>query len=43
MGNRRGAYRVFVGGRKGPIGRLRHRREYNIEILLLEVEWGCVD
>jgi hypothetical protein len=39
MGNRRGAYRVFVGGRKGPFGRLRPRREDNIEILLQEVEW----
>jgi hypothetical protein len=43
MGERRGAYRALVGkpeGRK-PLGRPRHRREYNIQMDLREVGWGA--
>ena len=42
MGDMRGAYRVLVGipvGRR-PLGRPRHRWEYNIKMDLQEVEWG---
>jgi hypothetical protein len=36
MGERRGMYRVLVGKREGkrPLGRLRHRWEYNIKMYL---------
>ena len=36
-----GAYRVLVEKPEGkrPIGRLRHRREYNIKMGIEEVDW----
>ena len=42
MGERRGAYRVFVENPEGkrPLGRPRHTREGNIKMDLQEVEWG---
>jgi hypothetical protein len=41
MGERRGVYRVVVGKPEGkrPLGRPRHREEYNIKMDLQEV--GC--
>jgi hypothetical protein len=33
----------FGGRKKGTLGRLGQRREDNIEILLQEVEWGCMN
>ena len=45
MGDRRGAYRVFVGrpDRKGSLGRRRYRWENNIKLDLQEVGWGSMD
>jgi hypothetical protein len=45
MGQRRGAYRVVVKKPegKGPLGRPRHRWEYNIEMDLCEEGWGGMD
>jgi hypothetical protein len=48
MGKRRGAYRDLVGNSRGkrPLGRPRHRWEYNIEIELQEVafrRWHGLD
>jgi len=45
MGERRGVYRVLVGKRKGkrPLGRPRHRWEYNIKMNLHEVGCGGMD
>jgi hypothetical protein len=41
MGERRGAYRVLVKkpGGKGTLGRLRHRWENNIKMVLQELGW----
>jgi hypothetical protein len=43
MGERRGAYRALVGKPEGrrPLGRSRHRWEYNIKMDLREVGWGA--
>jgi len=45
MGERRGAYRVFVGKPEGkrPLGRPRHRWEDNIKMNLQEVGCGGMD
>jgi hypothetical protein len=45
MGERRGAYRAFVGKSEGrrPLGRPRCRWEDNIEMDLREVGWGDMD
>ena len=42
MGDKRGAYRVFIGLSEGKrtLGRTRHRREDNIKIYLREVGRG---
>jgi hypothetical protein len=42
MGERRGAYRALMGKPDGrrPLGRPRHRWEYNIKIDIREVGWG---
>jgi hypothetical protein len=41
-GERRGVYRVLAGKLEGkrPLGRPRHKWEYNIKIDLREVGWG---
>jgi len=41
----KGVYRVWVGKLKGkrPLGRLRHRCEYNIKMYLQEVVCGSMD
>jgi hypothetical protein len=41
VGDRRGSYRVLVGGHEGkrPFGRFRHRCGDNIKTDLQEVEW----
>jgi hypothetical protein len=41
VGERRGVYRVLVGGpeKKRPLGRSRHRWEDNIKIDLEELGW----
>jgi hypothetical protein len=45
MGEGRGVYRILVGKpeRKRPLGRPRHRGEYNIKADLQEVECGVMD
>ena len=45
MGEGKAVYRVLVGKPEGrrPLGRLRHRWEYNIRMDLREVGCGCVD
>jgi hypothetical protein len=45
MGERRGVYRVLVGKpkEKRPLGRPRHRWEYNIKMDLQEVQCGGMD
>jgi hypothetical protein len=45
MGEKRNAYRLLVGKRKGKrqLGRPRHRWVDNIRIHLGEVGWGDVD
>jgi hypothetical protein len=45
MGEKRGAYRIFVGRPEGrrPLGRPRHRWEDNIEMDLQNVGWGAMD
>jgi len=45
MGERRGAYRAFVGKPEGrrPLGRPRHRWEVNIKMDGQEVGWGGMD
>jgi hypothetical protein len=45
MGPSRRAYRVLVGKPEGrrPLGRPRHRWEYNIKIDLREMGWGGTD
>ena len=45
MGNRRGAYRMFVEIPEGkrPFGRPRRRGEDNIKINLQEMGWGGMD
>jgi hypothetical protein len=45
MGERRDAYSILVGKHEGkrPLGRHKHRWEYNIRMDLLEVAWECVD
>jgi hypothetical protein len=45
MGDRRGAYRVLVGGPSGKrlLERPRHRWDYNIKMNLQEVGSGDVD
>jgi hypothetical protein len=42
MGDRRGAYRVFVGRHeaKRPLGRTRCTWEDNIKMYLQEIGWG---
>ena len=42
MGDRRGAYSVFVGKREGkrPLGRPKRRWKDNIEMDLQEAGWG---
>jgi hypothetical protein len=44
-GEKRNAYRVFVGKPKGkrPLGRLTHRWEDTIKMDLREVGWGGID
>jgi hypothetical protein len=41
MGDRRGAYRVLVGIPEGkrPLGRFRHRWQYNIKMDVQDVGW----
>jgi hypothetical protein len=43
MGEKRGAYRIFVGRPEGmrPLGRPRHRWEDNIKMDLHKVGWGA--
>jgi len=45
MGERRGVYRVLVGKPEGkrPFGRPKHRWEYNIKMVLQQVEYGSID
>jgi hypothetical protein len=45
MGESRGVYRVLVGKpkEKRPLGRPRHRWEYNIKMDLQEVQCGGMD
>jgi hypothetical protein len=45
MGERRVAYRIWVGRPEGrrPLGRHRHRWEDNIKINHQEVGWGGMD
>jgi hypothetical protein len=45
MGEKRNAYRLFVGKPEGkrPQGRPRRRWVDNIRVDLVEVEWGNVD
>jgi hypothetical protein len=45
MGDRRGAYRIFVGRPEGKrlLGRPRHSWEESVEIDLQEVGWGGMD
>ena len=45
MGEGRGMYRVLMGKPEGkrPLGRLRHRWEYNIKMDLQEVGCGGMD
>jgi hypothetical protein len=45
MGEGRGVHRILVGKLEGkkPLGRLKHRWEYNIKMDLQEVGGGCVD
>jgi hypothetical protein len=45
MGEKRNAYRLFVGKPegKGPLGRPRYRWVDNIKMDLLEIGWGGVD
>jgi hypothetical protein len=45
MGERRGAYRAFMGKPEGrrPLERPRHRWEDNIKMDLREVGWGGMD
>ena len=45
MGDKRGAYRVFIGRpeRKRPLGRHRLRWEDKIKMDLQEVGWGAWD
>jgi hypothetical protein len=42
MGERKGAYRIFMGKpeERRPLGRPRHRWEDNIEMSLQEEGWG---
>jgi hypothetical protein len=42
MGERRGAYRVFIARPEGkkPLGRPRRRWENNIKMDLKDAEWG---
>jgi hypothetical protein len=42
MGEKSGAYRIFVGRPEGrrPLGRPRHRWEDNINMYLQEVGWA---
>jgi CRISPR/Cas system-associated protein Cas7 (RAMP superfamily) len=44
-GKRTGVHRVLVGNPEGkrPLGRLRHRSEYNIEMDLQKVGWECMN
>jgi hypothetical protein len=43
MGERKGAYRVLMGKPEGkrPLGRPRHRWEYNTKMDLQELGWGA--
>jgi hypothetical protein len=45
MEEKRNAYRLLVGKPEGkrPLGRLRRRWVDNIEMVLLEIDWGGVD
>ena len=45
IGERRGIFQVLVGKPEGkrPLGRLRHRWEYNIKMELQEVGCGGMD
>jgi hypothetical protein len=45
MGEKRGAYRIFVGRPEGrrPLGRPRRRWEDNIKMDIEEVGWGGMD
>jgi hypothetical protein len=42
---KRNAYRVLVGKPDGkrPLGKLRHRWEDNIKMVLIETGWGVMD
>jgi len=40
MGERRYAYRIFVGKVRRPLGRPRHRWKDNIAIDFQEIRWG---
>jgi hypothetical protein len=44
-GEKRNAYRIFVGKREGqrPLRRYRHRWECNIKVDLREIECVCMD
>jgi hypothetical protein len=45
LGKKKNAYRILVGtpGGKRPLGRLRRRGVYNIEIDLREIGWDGMD
>jgi hypothetical protein len=45
MGEKRNTYRILVGKPEGkkPLGRPRHRWEYNIKMDLKEIGWSVMD
>jgi hypothetical protein len=45
MGEKRCTYRALVENpeRSRPLGKPRHKWEYNIKLDLREVGWGCID
>jgi hypothetical protein len=45
MGGKRDTYKILVGNAEGkrPLGRPRHRCEYNIKIEIMEIGWERMD